>query len=140
MKKLVLGFLLALSLVLVGQPTQAATINTYSGMVFKDDVNADQFNELSRTSYLAAVRAKKFEGKIIAYTHIKLPNDKYYSRTVYLAEIRKQGNFLSAIQSLAATGRAAANLNIVRGKVTDEGKVVPAEEPQVREFKVIDIK
>ncbi|OCS88258.1 hypothetical protein [Caryophanon latum] len=141
MKKIILALVMVFSVLGITQPTQAQTFDTYAGIVFKDEVNEDQYNELSRTVYLSAVRAKKFEGKVIAYSHIKLPNDKYYSRTVYLAKIREfKGEFLTAINDLAKNGKTAEGLNLVKGLVTDEGEVVPAEEPTVKEFKVVDIK
>lgn len=144
MKKVLMSLFAAATLFTVSTPstTEAATVNMYEAVVFQDEVVRTQYNYLNRTDFLRAVSQNQFTNGI-SYTHLKLPTGDYYNRTEYLkylGEAYKKGlGFAAAIQDLADNGRTVTNVTFVKGKM-ENGKVIAAEEPQVREFKVIDIK
>lgn len=122
------------------QPTHAQEITTYEAVVFQDSVNSEQYNYLLRKEFLNAVFDNKFT--VIKYSHLKLPNGKYYSKKEYLKYLfaAESGGFKVAVQNLADNGKETTDLLLVKGKVDETGTVIPAEEPVPTEFKVISIK
>lgn len=146
MKKLILAVFASLAL-FVAAPTftEASTENlNFQAVAYKAETG-DKYYSLDFFDYLFALDRIDTTKSVV--THLQLTNGNYYTFFDYLFGISGSASFQEGLNNLVADFDAQT-LNIEAGKVANNGTIIAssaqdntvAPEPEVREFKVIDIK
>lgn len=148
MKKILMSLVLVLGVFSSSVVSASAAMN-FDQLIYQDKENANKYYSLAKNTYLINVANKKV--KDFNFKYVRLTNGKYYAKNTYLITVAQESRngltFSETMEKLAAKTNQTVT-NIEAGKVANDGTVIAssaqdntvAPEPEVREFKVIDIK